>query len=109
MTRGINGESASEKAHINTEDLPKETITSRPAPVNLPGPVQEAQEAVADLLDPVQPIVDSLTQRVPVSSTGETVDPIPEQDEEITEGNAPAKMLRTETADSVEIVGDVVA
>jgi hypothetical protein len=89
--------------------------TAESVKTNLPGPVQEAQEAVAALVEPVQPSVDSLTQRVPVTSTGESVslmasvDPIPEQDEENADESKPTQMLRTETNDSVQIIGDIVA
>ncbi|KAI0810962.1 hypothetical protein BC629DRAFT_1589703 [Irpex lacteus] len=97
-TRGINGETASEKL--------------TPEPVNLPGPVQEAQRAVADLVEPVEPVVNSSTERVAVTPTGEKtlpIDPIPEYEEEeaLAEENSRGKISRAETTDSVQIVGDV--
>ncbi|KAI0689785.1 hypothetical protein BC835DRAFT_1418254 [Cytidiella melzeri] len=112
-TRGINGQTASENAHVEVGD---KTATNSPnlhkSSTNLPGPVQEVQETVAALAEPIGPTLDSLTQRVSVTPTGERVsvmapvDPIPEQEEEeMTRG----VMLRTETGDSVEIVGDIVA
>ncbi|KAI0345168.1 hypothetical protein BDW22DRAFT_1354060 [Trametopsis cervina] len=114
-TRGINGESASENAHVDLSG--DKTVTSSPTlpaldHANLPGPVQEAQAAVADLVDPVQPAIDSLTQRVAVAPAEEHVatdlmaEVIPEQDEETFEPTH-APMSRTETGDSVQIVGDV--
>lgn len=112
-TRGINGETASENSHVEAKEVPTGLkSSSSPEPVNLPGPVQEAQKAVADLIEPVEPVVNSSTERVAVTPTGENtlpIDPIPEHEEEdaLAEENPRGKISRAETTDSVQIVGDV--
>ena len=128
-SRGINGETVSEKVHVDTKDLPaslkssssegEKTASHSPAlptamPDNLPGPVQEAQEAIADLMDPTEPFMDSPAERTSVTPTGERASPIEpvleHEDEHALAGdNVRLEMSRATTSDSVQIVGDIVA
>ncbi|KAI0093705.1 hypothetical protein BDY19DRAFT_918415 [Irpex rosettiformis] len=120
VTRGINGESISEKAHIDTKDLSarlesssspegEKTPSSSPtlskvAPMNLPGPVQEVQETVADLTERFT-VVPTEEKTLPV----ETIQEHEGEHATLAKESNPGNMLRTETSDSVQIVGDVVA
>lgn len=134
-TRGVNGASASEAAHVDVKELPaglKSANTDASAnsagnkappaqkpPVsisNLPGPVQEAQEAQAAVAQLVKPDVDSQTQRVKVEPSKERInapEPVTIARKiilaERAAAEAPAPISRTETTDSVQIIGDVLA
>ena len=105
-SRGINETTATENPHVGKNDLATNELVAEI--INLPAPVQSNVDHEAEELGQrgVTTVIGEVEQNVTVVEIAETeVAPHELEHEEL----ATPLMSRSETADSVEIIGDVLA